>query len=65
MAKGRLTKSEVTRALRAIADAGEKVARVQIDPKGAATFFIADREPKTLDELDRELEEFEARNGQG
>lgn len=65
MAKGCLTKSEVTRALRAAADAGAKVERFEIDREGRATFYIAGREPKAIDELDRELEEFEARHGQG
>jgi hypothetical protein len=63
MAKGRLTKSEVTRALRAVADAGEKVERFEIDQEGRVIIYIAGREPRALDELDQELEEFEARHG--
>ena len=46
-------------------DDGAKVERFEIDREGRATFYIAGREPKAIDELDRELEEFEARHGQG
>ena len=57
---------DVTRALRATLAAGVAVLRVEIDKDGKIILVTAGETPSApVDDLDRELAEFEARNGQG
>jgi CTP:molybdopterin cytidylyltransferase MocA len=68
MARGACTfkQQDVTRALRATIAAGIKVQRVEIDKDGRIIVVTAGDTPSApADDLDRELAEFEARNGQG
>jgi hypothetical protein len=57
---------DVTRAVKAVAAAGVDIARVEIDSTGKIT-IIAVTAPATgqQDDLDRELQEWETRHGQG
>jgi hypothetical protein len=66
MARGPCTfkQSDLTRAVRAVVAAGVEVARVEVGKDGKIVVMAANaKEP--LNELDRELTEFEARHGQG
>jgi hypothetical protein len=58
---------DVTRAVKAVAAAGVDIARVEIDSAGKIVIVTGKAlEPtSTQDELDRELQEWEARHGQG
>lgn len=57
---------DVTRALRAAIAAGVAVLRIEIDKSGKIILVTAGETPSApVDDLDRELAEFEARNGQG
>ena len=57
---------DVTRAVRAVAAAGVDIARVEIDRFGKIVIVTGKSEAgSTQDELDRELEEWEARRGEG
>jgi hypothetical protein len=59
---------DVTRAVRAVAAAGVPIARVDVDPQtGTIRVVIGTPEAQdsTSDDLDRELQEFEAQHGQG
>jgi hypothetical protein len=56
----KITEREVTRALKGAAKAGVNVSRVEIDKKaGKLTLFTG--ADVSLDDLDRELAEFEAK----
>jgi hypothetical protein len=68
MARGACTfkQNDVTRALRATLAAGVAVLRVEIDKDGRIIVVTAGATPSApADDLDRELAEFEAHNGQG
>ena len=52
---------DVTRALKAVAKAGIRVVRVEIDPDGTIVIGTGINATVQCDELDRELAEFEAR----
>jgi hypothetical protein len=59
---------DVTKAVKAVAAAGVDIARIEIDPVGK--IVIVARKPNgssetPVDDLDRELGEWEARHGQG
>jgi hypothetical protein len=59
---------DVTRALKGAIAAGVEIARVEIDPTGKIVIQLRNGEAKeqaALDDLDRELEAFEARHGEG
>jgi hypothetical protein len=56
----------VTRAVKAVAAAGVSIARVEIDKTGKITIIAATpAEAGQQDDLDRELQDWEARYGQG
>jgi hypothetical protein len=57
----KITEREVTRALRGAAKAGVNVSRVEIDKKAGKLTLFTGKEPVPVDDLDRELAEFEAR----
>jgi hypothetical protein len=63
------TESEVTRAVKAVVTAGVKVGRIEIYRGKIIVIAEGSETPSTEqsadDNLDRELAEFEARNGQG
>jgi hypothetical protein len=59
---------DVTRAIKAVAAAGVDIARIEIDPFGKIVIVASkpnDISEPSVDELDRELGEWEARHGQG
>jgi hypothetical protein len=57
---------DVTRAVKAVAAAGVSIARVEIDKTGKITIIAATpAEAGQQDDLDRELQDWEARYGQG
>jgi hypothetical protein len=62
-----IRQQDVTRAVKAVAAAGVDIARVEIDTAGKIVIVTGKAlEPtSTQDELDRELQEWEARHGQG
>jgi hypothetical protein len=55
----------VTRAVKAVAAAGVHIARIEIDKAGKIVIIAAEALHAAVDNLDRELTEFEARHGQG
>lgn len=58
--------ADVTRALRGAKAAGIEILRVEIDRSGTITLVTnSERLTTAISELDNELAEFEARNGQG
>jgi hypothetical protein len=58
--------AEVTKAVRAVRMAGVDIARVEIATDGRIVIFTtAEVQAAVQDDLDRELEEFCARHGQG
>jgi hypothetical protein len=58
--------AEVTKAVRAVRMAGVDIARVEIATDGRIIIFTtAEVQAAVQDDLDRELEEFCARHGQG
>lgn len=70
MSRGPLTfkQSDVTRAVKAVTATGMTVARVEIGRDGKIIVVIGNALEQTADlrgELDRELEELEARHGKG
>ena len=56
---------DVTRAVKAVTAAGVDIARVEIARDGRIVIVTAKAPPAVQDDLDRELEEFNARHGQG
>ena len=56
---------DVTRAVKAVTAAGVDIARVEIARDGRTVIVTAEAQPAVQDDLDRELEEFNARHGQG
>ena len=56
---------DVTRAVKAVTAAGVDIARVEIARDGRIVIVTAEAQPAVQDDLDRELEEFNARHGQG
>jgi hypothetical protein len=56
---------DVTRAVKAVTAAGVDVARVEIDKAGKITIIAATPAAGQQDDLDLELQEWEARHGQG
>lgn len=68
MARGRCSfrQTDATRAARAAISAGLTVQRIEIDKDGKIIVVTSgDTPPLPIDDLDRELAEFEARHGQG
>lgn len=59
------TQGAVTRALKGARNAGLSVKRVEIDKAGKIILFAGETGAVPAHDLDRELAEFEARNGQG
>jgi hypothetical protein len=57
--------ADVTRALRATVAAGIAVQRIEIDSSGKIVVVAGAAVSAPIDELDRELAEFEAGHGQG
>ena len=58
--------ADVTKAVRAVRMAGVDIARVEIAKEGRIVIFTtAEVQAAVQDDLDRELEEFCARHGQG
>jgi ssDNA-binding replication factor A large subunit len=55
---------DVTRAIRAAVAASVDIARVEIARDGRIVIVTGKAQPAVQDDLDRELEEFEARHGQ-
>ena len=55
---------DVTRAVKAVTAAGVHIARVEIARDGRIVIVTAEAQPAVQDNLDRELEEFNARHGQ-
>ena len=56
----------VTRIVKALTAAGVGIARIEIDKDGKVAIITATRaETGPQDDLDRELEQWEARHGQG
>ena len=55
---------DVTRAVKAVTAAGVDIARVEIARDGRIVIVTAEAQPAVQDDLDRELEEFNARHGQ-
>ena len=56
--------ADVTRAVKAVTAAGVGIARVEIAKDGRIVIVTGEAQPAVHDDLDRELEEFAARNGQ-
>jgi hypothetical protein len=56
---------DVTRAVKAVAAAGVDIARIEIDRAGKITIIAAGSSADPGNDLDRELEQWEARLGQG
>ena len=68
MARGQFAyrKRDLTRAIQAARAAGVDIAKVEVDRSGKITIIAARASAGgNGDELDRELEEWEARRGQG
>jgi hypothetical protein len=68
MARGQFTfrKNDLTRAIQAAKAAGLDIAKVELDCSGKITIVAAEASAGgDVDELDRELEEWETRRGQG
>ncbi len=67
MARGPCTfkQRDATRAARAAIAAGLVVQRIEIDKRGKIVVVTAGTASAEPDDLDKELAEFEARNGQG
>ena len=57
--------ADVTKAVKAVTAAGVDIARVEIARDGRIVIVTAEAQPAVRDNLDRELEEFNARHGQG
>lgn len=57
--------ADLTRALKGAMKGGLSVKRVEIDKTGKIVMFADENDLLPADDLDRELAEFEARNGQG
>ena len=55
----------MTRAVKAVAAAGVDIARIEIDRAGKITIIAAGSSADPGNDLDRELEQWEARLGQG
>jgi hypothetical protein len=55
---------DVTRAVKAVTAAGVDIARVEIARDGRIVIVTAEAQPAVQDDLDHELEEFNARHGQ-
>jgi hypothetical protein len=60
-----LRQGDVTKAIKGAIKGGMIVKRVEIDKAGSIILSIGETESMPADDLDRELAEFEARNGQG
>jgi hypothetical protein len=56
--------SDVTRAIKAAAAAGVHIARIEVAKDGKIVIVTAEAQP-ALDDLDRELADFQVRHGQG
>ena len=63
MSRGALkfNQRDVTRGLKGAAKAGVSVSRFEVDKKTGNLIFFTGKEPVALDDLDRELAEFEAK----
>jgi len=66
-ARSAFRQQDVTRAVKAVAAAGVSIARVEIDKTGKITIIPATpaAEAGQQDDLDLELQDWEARHGQG
>ena len=56
--------ADVTRAVKAVRSAGVDIMRVELTKDGRIVIVTGEAQPAMQDDLDRELEEFAARNGQ-
>ena len=56
--------ADVTKAVKAVRAAGVDIVRVEVARDGRIV-IVTESQPAMQDDLDRELEEFAARNGQG
>ena len=59
------TQSDVTRAVKGAKAAGESVARIKILKDGSIEIDIGKPTEPAVDDLDKELQDFAARHGQG
>ena len=57
--------ADVTKAVKAVRSAGVDIVRVELTKDGRIVIVTAEAQPAVQDDLDRELEEFNARHGQG
>jgi len=65
-ARSAFRQQDVTRAVKAVAAAGVGIARIEIDKTGKIIIIAAPpAEPGQQDDLDLELQDWEARHGQG
>jgi hypothetical protein len=56
-------RADVTKAVKAVVAAGVDIARIEIDAAGKIVIVAGKPAAGPVDELDRELQEWEARNG--
>ena len=57
--------ADVTKAVKAVRSAGVDIVRVELTKDGRIVIFTGEAQPAVRDDLDRELEEFNTRHGQG
>ena len=57
--------ADITKAVKAVRSAGVDVVRVEVARDGRIVIVTGEAQPAVQDDLDRELEEFAGRNGQG
>ena len=57
--------ADVTKAVKAVRSAGVDIVRVELTKDGRIVIVTGEAQPAVRDDLDRELEEFNTRHGQG
>jgi hypothetical protein len=57
--------ADVTKAVKAVRSAGVDIMRVELTKDGSIVIVTREAQPAMQDDLDRELEEFAARHGEG
>jgi hypothetical protein len=57
--------ADLTKAVKAVRSAGVDILRVELTKDGRIVIVTGEAQPAVQDDLDRELEEFCARHGQG